>query len=91
MMDLLEKLRKPWPEDYELQPENAKQRHNVIEILDNYKQAVMLIESLTAEIAEAKIYKAEAERKEQYYKSGFYFSDLLKQCRDRNVRLANKS
>ena len=58
-MSILKELKTSWPADYELQPNNATQRHNVIEIQSLKKRAAMEIEKL---MAESQSHKADVER-----------------------------
>jgi len=49
-MTLLERLKSEWPANFQLQPINAEERRNVIEIQALKKGAALEIERLTNEI-----------------------------------------
>lgn len=49
-MTLLSRLKSEWPAHFQLQPINAEERKNVIEIQALKKEAALEIERLTTEI-----------------------------------------
>ena len=44
VMDILKELKTSWPDEYELQPNTARQRHDVIAIQSLKKRAAVEIE-----------------------------------------------
>jgi len=49
-MTLLQRLKSEWPTHYQLQPINAEERRNVIDVQALKKEAALDIERLTNEI-----------------------------------------